>query len=274
MAASEFETAVSWYILAVQHNLPDLYDMTSPSSENAGKEYLSVQDSSSEYGDDEEIAQSTQHGTKLTRSGPAQFQGDILDNPNMLWSDDVWTKDKEEEACRRLLLQGKKASAYWKGKYEDQAGTYWHNFYKRNADRFFKDRHYLHVVFPEMLQRSDVEACSEHVLRLLEVGCGVGNAVLPLLELNPNLYVVAMDFAKSAIEILKQHSAVIVEKRLEAHVNDVANDVLPVQSQSMDLVLCMFVMSAIAPRRHGNVFKKLFDVLRPGGKLMFRDYAR
>lgn len=40
-------------------------------------------------------------------------------------------------------------------------------------------------------------------LSLLEVGCGVGNAVLPLIELLPELTIYAIDIAPSAIEILR-----------------------------------------------------------------------
>lgn len=37
----------------------------------------------------------------------------------------------------------------------------------------------------------------------MEVGCGVGNAAIPLLEAHPKLTVYAMDFAASAISILQ-----------------------------------------------------------------------
>lgn len=40
---------------------------------------------------------------------------------------------------------------------------------------------------------------------LLELGCGVGNAVFPLLEDNRGLYVVAVDLSSEGIELLKQH---------------------------------------------------------------------
>lgn len=40
---------------------------------------------------------------------------------------------------------------------------------------------------------------------LLELGCGVGNAVFPLLEDNRGLYVIAVDLSAKGIEILKQH---------------------------------------------------------------------
>jgi len=76
-----------------------------------------------------------------------------------------------------------------------------HEFYKRNVDHFYKDRHYLHVVFPELNG-----SCSDGTLRLMEVGSGVGNAVFPLLEVNPCLQVFAFDFARSAIEIMTRSS--------------------------------------------------------------------
>lgn len=212
-------------------------------------------------------------GNAFTSVGPAAYQGDILDNPNMLWSDDVWTADKEEEALSKLLKQGDKISDYWRAKYENDAGSYWHKFYKRNADNFFKDRHYLHIVFPELLTHASDPVDATNSYRLLEVGCGVGNAVVPLVELNANMHVVAMDFAKSAVDILHQHPYSLAG-RIEPHVHDIAVDELPVAIGSMDAVMCMFVISAIAPRLHSQVFAKLFQALKPGGHLFFRDYGR
>lgn len=40
---------------------------------------------------------------------------------------------------------------------------------------------------------------------LLELGCGVGNSVFPLLEENRGLYVIAVDLSSRGIELLKQH---------------------------------------------------------------------
>jgi methyltransferase-like protein 6 len=98
---------------------------------------------------------------------------------------------------QKLSLQGDSVGDFWRTKYINETGRYWHEFYKRNKDHFYKDRHYLHVVFPELGNNSD-----EDIL-LAEVGCGVGNAVFPLLQLNNRLRVIAVDHAKSAIEILR-----------------------------------------------------------------------
>ena len=110
---------------------------------------------------------------------------------------------------QRIEKQGKSIDPFWRNKYIQDTGRNWNEFYKRNTDKFYKDRHYLHVVFPELLSGHSMNAPDDpsdnrnNSLTLLEVGCGVGNAVFPLLELNPNLYVYAIDHAKSAITILK-----------------------------------------------------------------------
>lgn len=86
-------------------------------------------------------------------------------------------------------------------KYEKEAAKSWDKFYKRNSSHFYKDRHYLHLVFKDLGEIP--EASSNETRTLLEVGSGVGNAALPLLEINPALRIVAIDFAESAIDLLK-----------------------------------------------------------------------
>ena len=76
----------------------------------------------------------------------------------------------------------------------------------------------------------------------------VGNAILPLVELNPMLQVIAVDFARSAVEILKTHPLYSSTGRVNAFVCDVSNDILPVSNCSLDFALCMYVLSAVPPQ--------------------------
>ncbi|TPP66177.1 putative ribosome biogenesis protein [Fasciola gigantica] len=68
-----------------------------------------------------------------------------------------------------------------------QAGANWDRFYKRNGTRFFKDRHWTKREFTDLLRltrpsQTSSQPDSTCPLCILEVGCGVGNFLLPLLE--------------------------------------------------------------------------------------------
>lgn len=111
---------------------------------------------------------------------------------------------EEKEALERDTIT---VGDFKKNKLEKDAKKNWDLFYKRNADHFFKDRHWLTREFPELLQASSEVICAEDArkepLVLLEAGCGVGNTVFPLLEENQQLYIYACDFSTKAIEIMK-----------------------------------------------------------------------
>jgi methyltransferase-like protein 6 len=179
--------------------------------------------------------------------------------------EDSWTDQRRQEAAAELKAQGDGVSEFWRKHYIDKAPAFWHAFYKRNADRFYKDRHYLHEEFPELLKASV----------MLEVGCGVGNAVVPLFELNKSLKVYACDYAVSAIDILKQHPIhTQYPGQLCASVCDVIHDNLPTATEQCDVILCLFVLSAMAPENMPAVMTKLYKTLRPGGRLLVRDYGQ
>ena len=105
----------------------------------------------------------------------------------------------EEEV--KKLEQEKQLSDYHRTKYEREAKKHWDLFYKRNTTRFFKDRHWITREFPELLQAISEVDDARPVL--LEVGCGVGNTLFPLLEENDALFIHACDFSPRAIEFVK-----------------------------------------------------------------------
>lgn len=181
-------------------------------------------------------------------------------------------------------------------KYEKEASKYWDKFYKRNTTNFFKDRHWIDREFEELkakrsnssdptssdnpsqqpLSSSDSSVCgNSNFIRALEVGCGVGNTVFPLLEANPDLFFYALDFAPHAIQLLKEHKFYISSGRCSGHVVDITKDELPteIEESSLDIIMMIFVLSAISPQHFDNVIAKLAKVTKTGGKIMFRDYA-
>ncbi|CAM9153827.1 unnamed protein product, partial [Discosporangium mesarthrocarpum] len=89
-------------------------------------------------------------GKAMTFNGPPPFMGRILDSPDLLWADDSWTPMEEEEAQRVLNTKGPPIKTFWKEKYERDSQKNWDRFYKRHGVKFFKDRHYLGKVFPEL----------------------------------------------------------------------------------------------------------------------------
>ncbi|KAI9909378.1 hypothetical protein PsorP6_014719 [Peronosclerospora sorghi] len=186
--------------------------------------------------------------------------------------DDLWTAEREKLAQEHLSQDKSTIPAFWQQKYEHEAAKNWDKFYKRNATHFYKDRHYLHVVFPDLgvvPERGDTRT-------LLEVGCGVGNAALPLLAHNPALRIVAIDFAASAIELLKKQP-LHDEARVAASVCDITQDPLPdaaFTNGGVDFALLFFCLSALHPDKMKGAVQNVVSAIKPGGKLFFRDYGR
>jgi methyltransferase-like protein 6 len=102
----------------------------------------------------------------------------------------------EEEAA--LTRQDSRlVSEFQALKLEREAKKNWDIFYKRNENRFFKDRHWTTREFA-ILDEPGSKI-------LFEVGCGAGNFFYPLLEEGKDLKVYACDFSNRAIELVKNH---------------------------------------------------------------------
>ncbi|KAK9843966.1 hypothetical protein WJX81_000623 [Elliptochloris bilobata] len=112
---------------------------------------------------------------------------------------------------------------------------------------------------------------------MLEVGCGAGNTVFPLLEANPRAFVYACDFSPRAVRLVRANQA-YGHGRAAAFVADItqphalAGDV---PDGMVDVCTLIFVLSAIAPEKMPQAVRNLAIALRPGrGRVLVRDYAR
>ncbi|NXH53022.1 METL2 protein, partial [Rhabdornis inornatus] len=114
--------------------------------------------------------------------------------------------------------------------------------------------------------------------RILEVGCGAGNSVFPILKVlrnAPGTFLYCCDFASGAVELVKSHSS-YNSAWCSAFVHDVCDDALPYPfpDEILDVILLVFVLSTIHPDRMQGVVNRLAKLLKPGGMLLFRDYGR
>ncbi|GMP35151.1 hypothetical protein CsSME_00007722 [Camellia sinensis var. sinensis] len=149
---------------------------------------------------------------------------------------------------------------------------YWDKFYKRHQNKFFKDRHYLVKDWGQYFYGDNT--VSPYGKVILEVGCGAGNTIFPLIATCPKLFVHACDFSSHAIALVKSHVDFNVDQ-VNAFVCDVANDDLcdKMMPSSIDVVTLIFMLSAVCPKKMPLILKNIKKVLKPNGYILLRDYA-
>ncbi|KAG4203548.1 hypothetical protein ERO13_A05G406900v2 [Gossypium hirsutum] len=155
--------------------------------------------------------------------------------------------------------------------YQKNATKFWDNFYKRHKNKFFKDRHYLEKDWGQYF--SD-DANSANVKVLLEVGCGAGNTIFPLIAAYPELYVQACDISPHPVALVKSH-AEFKEDRVNAFLCDVTVDNLleKINPSSVDVITLIFMLSAVSPHKMPSILQNIKRVLKPDGYVLLRDYA-
>eukprot|EP01125_Pyxidicula_operculata_P004418 TRINITY_DN1677_c0_g1_i7.p2 TRINITY_DN1677_c0_g1~~TRINITY_DN1677_c0_g1_i7.p2 ORF type:complete len:177 (+),score=33.17 TRINITY_DN1677_c0_g1_i7:827-1357(+) len=119
------------------------------------------------------------------------------------WELVEWDQAREEAARKMLENETSSISDEVKEKYEDEAAAQWDAFYTRNKQKFFKNRSYISKEYKDLSGDGSYKTKDGSQPVVLEIGCGVGNTLFPLLELNKDKYFHVFDCSQSAIEILK-----------------------------------------------------------------------
>jgi methyltransferase-like protein 6 len=181
-------------------------------------------------------------------------------------------RELTSEERTKLQLQDKRlVSGHQAARLELYAKRYWDLFYKRNERRFFKDRHWTVREFKELCNDSDNSYMPKV---MLEVGCGVGNLIFPLIEEDTKMFVYACDLSPRAIEFVKSHPS-YNENTIKAFQCDITTDEISkeIELESIDIATLIFVLSAINPDKFHQTLQNVFTVLKPGGVVLFRDYG-
>lgn len=187
------------------------------------------------------------------------------------WAEDRWTDDdtfrvesmleKNKAKCRvnSTLVQ----------RYEKEAAKSWNRFYQRHQTNFFKDRHYLPKDFPNDFNEDIPKT-------LVEIGCGVGNCILPLLEQFPKWTIWGFDLSQVGVHLMMQDDRFTgAGDRAGAGVWDISNTDEPNPSSGVsDITTLLFCLSAISPSKMTTACNNVMKTLKPGGILIFRDYGR
>lgn len=211
---------------------------------------------------------------------PFEFGQRYLNNEDDVWSHNAWDhvewgEEQKLEAEKKIADQKlAPVNDFDKKQYMANPARYWDIFYRNNREKFFKDRKWLRVEFPILYEATKPEHGPVHIL---EVGCGAGNTLFPVLEANenPQLHITGVDFSPRAVEIVRQ-SPSYNSQYASATVWDLSSDTLPegIIEHSVDIVVLIFVLSALSPDQWAQAVMNIRRILKPGGTVLFRDYGR
>lgn len=219
---------------------------------------------------------------RANRDNPFQFGQRILKEDDDVWAHNAWDhvewgEKQKLEAERQIAAQKQTpVSEFDKLQYNGNPAKYWNRFYSNNREKFFKDRRWLSIEFPIIFDTTKKDAGPKTVV---EVGCGAGNTMYPILEVNENseLRMVGVDFSSKAVEIVKENKLYELPQA-HAAIWDLANPegVMPegVEEHSADIIVLIFVFSALSPDQWGQAIANIKKLAKPGAKILLRDYGR
>ncbi|KAI9676248.1 MAG: hypothetical protein M1829_003077 [Trizodia sp. TS-e1964] len=222
------------------------------------------------------------HDTRnnLKRSDPFQFGSRYLLEEDDVFEFNAWdhvetdSTYKSHAEAQYAAQRTYPVSDFDKKRFNGDPSKWWNLFYKNNTSNFFKNRQWLLQEFPILATRTEATAPPT---TLLEVGAGAGNTAFPILaqNQNPHLKIHACDFSSKAVALIRANEA-YDERFIRADEWDVAGPTLPpgIEPGSVDVVLMIFVFSALAPEQWAQAVANVYRVLKEGGEVLFRDYGR
>lgn len=209
--------------------------------------------------------------------------GPETQSSNGFWAEDEWGEEDEAHARNILATNREKCivPSWESNSKEDADSEAWNQFYRDHGTRFFKDRHYLEKAYPDEFAPGPTQKVNK---TFVEIGCGVGNALLPLFDDDSNQWQVlhGLDLSRVAIELLRKDERFVGYNNQQeapsaaafAHVCDISAELPPSCVGVSDVTTLIFCLSAVDPDAMKQAALNVVSSLRPGGVLVFRDYGR
>ncbi|KAH9015828.1 hypothetical protein EDB85DRAFT_2156372 [Lactarius pseudohatsudake] len=126
--------------------------------------------------------------------------------------------------------------------------------------------------FPELVAAAELLAGPLHHHR------GARNAIFPLLEQNrnPELRIHAFDYSLHAIKLVQVGFFSVQSLTITASVWDLSSASLPpnLTPHSADILVLVFVLSALHPSEWPQAISNITQMLKPGGLLLMHNYGR
>lgn len=179
------------------------------------------------------------------------------------WDRVEWTTQDLENALEKVKIQKQSpVTEEMAMVYNADPAAYWNDFYAQHNNGFFKDRKWLKLEFPEIFESRDI----------LEIGCGAGNTLFQITD--PTRFCYGTDYSANAVQLVQNNPA-YDEKLCRAFVWDVTSPIpVEIGLASLDIVICIFVLSALEPSTWAVAAENIFKLLKPGGLVLVRDYGR
>ncbi|ODV61540.1 tRNA(Thr) (cytosine(32)-N(3))-methyltransferase [Ascoidea rubescens DSM 1968] len=224
-----------------------------------------------------------QKDSRIGKDSPFTFGQRYLTDKEAIWDHNAW--DHVEWGDEQIKEAELKIMKHYENPVDDcqkflfnkTPEKFWDIFYRNNKENFFKDRKWLQIEFPLLYHTTN--ELYQSPISILEIGCGAGNTLFPVLRQNknPNLRIIGVDYSKNAINLVRS-SEEFNTKFADAFVWDLANEnfELPetVEPNSIDIIVMIFVFSALHPDQWKFAINNLKKLIKPGGKILFRDYGK
>jgi tRNA (cmo5U34)-methyltransferase len=112
--------------------------------------------------------------------------------------------------------------------------------------------------------------CTRAVLQILDIGCGTGLELGPILERAPNAHITGIDLSG---EMLARLRAKYEERAVQITLIEGSYLDVPFETARYDYAVSAMTLHHLLPERKGRLYKRVRHALRAGGRYVEGDYT-